>query len=281
MLGALIGAGASLLGGVLGQRSSESAADRAAAAAHAANQTQLRIADRNVQQQRQFARMGIRWRVADAEAAGIHPLAALGANTMSFNPVSVGTTTPGYYGGDNALGNGIAQAGQNLGRAIAAQQTEYERAMQVLTLQRAGLENQLLESQIARTNGAQVGPPMPMGQRYLIDGQTGSGMLVSDQPLTRTNSQPGEPWHEPGALADVGYVRTADGGYAVVPSNDAKQRIEDMVIPEIMWSVRNNLKPMFGANFSPPFAAPPNKEWQFTGDAYYLVPRRYGATGSW
>lgn len=57
-------AGLNLLGGYLG---SKSASD--------ANQS-------NAELQREFAQHGIRWKVADAKAAGIHPLAALGATTQ-------------------------------------------------------------------------------------------------------------------------------------------------------------------------------------------------------
>lgn len=37
-------------------------------------------------EQREFAKMGIQWRVQDAIAAGLHPLFALGANLPSFSP---------------------------------------------------------------------------------------------------------------------------------------------------------------------------------------------------
>lgn len=40
--------------------------------------------------QREMAKMGIQWRVADAEAAGVHPLYALGASVPSGSPISVG-----------------------------------------------------------------------------------------------------------------------------------------------------------------------------------------------
>lgn len=40
----------------------------------------------NIKYQKQFAQRGIRWRVKDAKAAGVHPLFALGANTASFSP---------------------------------------------------------------------------------------------------------------------------------------------------------------------------------------------------
>ena len=38
-------------------------------------------ANKQYEMQKEFAQNGIRWKVADAKAAGIHPLAALGAQT--------------------------------------------------------------------------------------------------------------------------------------------------------------------------------------------------------
>lgn len=63
--GLAIGAGAQLLGGVLANKA---------------------IKDTNAQNyamNKEFAQHGIRWKVADAKAAGIHPLAALGTQTNS------------------------------------------------------------------------------------------------------------------------------------------------------------------------------------------------------
>lgn len=70
--------------------------------------------------QREFAQMGIRWKVDDAKAAGIHPLYALGAQTHSYSPVSVG-------GGGNWLG----EMGQDISSAIARQQSQEERREQL------------------------------------------------------------------------------------------------------------------------------------------------------
>lgn len=69
--------------------------------------------------QEEFAKHGIRWKVRDAEQAGIHPLYALGASTTSFSPVSVGD-----YAG---LGRGIGEFGQDIGRAINSTRTSDER----------------------------------------------------------------------------------------------------------------------------------------------------------
>ena len=65
---ALIGGGASIMGGLMGQNSARQ--------------------DRKMQ--KEFAQHGVRWRVADAEAAGIHPLAALGMPATQATPVGVG-----------------------------------------------------------------------------------------------------------------------------------------------------------------------------------------------
>lgn len=132
-------------------------------------------ADKNIENQKLFAQKGIQWKVADATKAGLHPLAALGANTMSFNPVSTGD-----------MGGPLADMGQNVGRAIEATQNGSERAngkIGLLQLERAGLENDLLRTQIASENArlrAQLGPPMPTdgGMGELLPGQ-GNSLIPS------------------------------------------------------------------------------------------------------
>lgn len=56
----------------------------------------------------QFAKHGLSWRVADAKRAGLHPLAALGAN-LSSGPVTH----------VNPLGSALSSAGQDIGAAIS------------------------------------------------------------------------------------------------------------------------------------------------------------------
>lgn len=149
MLDALIGAGASLLGGFLNRESSDKA-----------NAMQAQQAELNRQMQLQFAKEGVRWKVDDARAAGIHPLYALGANTVSYSPVSVGSTA------DTSLGSAVASAGQDISRAMNATRTQGERdqafdkTVRDLSLQKMGLENELLSSQIAKIR-AGLNPPMP------------------------------------------------------------------------------------------------------------------------
>lgn len=160
MLGSLLSAGASVLGGLLGKSSSDKA-----------NEINQQNALRQEALQREFAQSGIQWKVEDAKKAGVHPLYALGAQTTSYSPVSVGATA------DTSLASGVASAGQDLSRAIAAtssKPTRVEAAAAALNLERAGLENELLRAQIAKTRG-QIGPPMPT----LVDENALPGQPVS------------------------------------------------------------------------------------------------------
>jgi len=240
---ALIGGAASIIGGLIGADSSADAAEK------------------NAQAQREFAQNGIRWKVADAKAAGIHPLYALGAPTTSFSP---------SYVGDNSLGVGIAEAGQNIGRAIDAGRTDPERVnafnktVQDLQLQRLGLENELLASQIAVTRSAGSPPGLNVvgSDPYLVEGQKQSGM-VQVGPLERVSNAEGVPNVEAGAVTDIGYLRTKDG-YMPVMSKDAKERLEDDWLGSLAWNWRNRLMPTIGYNASPPPAdAPDGQVWLY------------------
>lgn len=207
-------------------------------------------ADKQAAMQKEFAQNGIRWRVADAEKAGIHPLYALGAQVTPYSPVSVGD-------------GGFAQAGQDLSRAVMATRTEPEKidafteASRTLTLQNMDLQNQLLSSQIAKAN--QPGQVSFPGGTNMIAGQGNSPII--DMPMERTVAGMHDN-REPGAVTDVGWART-NTGWAPIPSSDVKERIEDNFIAETMWALRNNLRPSLGQNNSPPFKAPDHQYWEY------------------
>lgn len=217
--------------------------------------------ERELEAQKEFAQSGVRWKVEDAKKAGIHPLAALGAQTASYAPIGIG---------DNDLSAGFSAAGQDLSRALDATRTFPEKldavgkTMQGLQLQRMGLENELLQAQIAKTRATSA-PPFPMATQspYLLPGQTsalptGSGSVV-DLPLERVAPPASVPQVEPGAVTDLGFTRTG-GGFAPVMSDDAKQRMEDDHVSMLVWNIRNRLLPSFGINLTPP-AVP--GDWHF------------------
>lgn len=212
--------------------------------------------DRQVAMQKEFAQNGISWKVQDAKNAGLHPLAALGAQGTSFSPVSVGSQSDSLSG-----------LGQDVMRAYNATAPASERLLSKLQVERAGLENELLRSQIRRSNVG-IGPSLPSNSGLspnLLNGQ-GDSAYVTEKPAERTHSQPGVPAQEAGMINDYGFVRTPTG-IAVVPSTDAKQRIEDQLIPELQWSVRNQLIPAFKGQPppDPKFYPPPAgyDDWQW------------------
>lgn len=74
----------------------------------------------NYEHQKEFAQNGIRWKVADAKAAGLHPLAALGAQTSGYTPSAVVGDSPDF--------SFLRDIERDVGRAIDAKSTAAERA---------------------------------------------------------------------------------------------------------------------------------------------------------
>lgn len=150
MIGDLISGGLKLIGGLMGQDAAD--ADRA---------SRERMAAQNIAMQREFAQQGIRWKVEDARAAGVHPLYALGASSHSFAPVSIGGSS------GSPMGAALASMGQDVGRAVNAASTPTERVSMYaeqaakLQLDNMALQNQLLASKLATTNQAGGNPPLP------------------------------------------------------------------------------------------------------------------------
>lgn len=193
----------------------------------------------NIAMQKEFAQSGIRWKVEDAARAGIHPLYAMGAQGAMASPVTVGEPQSPISpsGADVALGN----MGQDISRAIHATRTNEERAFSILQLERAGLENQLLETQIYNLQHNQTGPPLPSAMDQPGNGLAGQGDAVNIVPQQNRASNPNAPEADAGAVSDYGLIRTSTG-YSVAPSKDAKQLLEDMPIEEGFWAFRNHAK---------------------------------------
>lgn len=230
---AIIGAGATLLGGIMGDKSAAEAAEK------------------NVAGQERFAKEGIKWKVADAKAAGILPEYALGASTHSFQPT--------YTGGQT--GSMVADAGQNIARAALASSTQADRdldhKLKAETLRGMILQNNKIqgaESQMSRVN-TPGNPPFPHLRGNVIEGQGNSP--VKDVPLERTGQDSKSRYSEGASIPSVGWAETADGGLMPVPSTDIKNRIEDQAIPETAWAFENMIKPNFQAGARPPTSALP------------------------
>lgn len=194
----------------------------------------------NYEMQKEFAQNSIRWKTEDAIAAGLHPLAALGAQGYSASPSAVAGEA------DHSRSELYSKMGQNIGRAISATQTQQERQFGMLRLENAALENEMLRTRIAAEKRllSGTGPAFPgytndtfltgQGDRSMA---AGTDPRVVDVPLRRTVSDPLYSGKEAGAIPDFNLAKTSRG-YAVVPAADVKQRIEDDFIAEQQWKIR-------------------------------------------
>lgn len=121
-----------------------------------------------------FAKNGIQWKVEDAKKAGIHPLYALGAPTMSFSPTAVGGSS---WAGD---------AGQDISRAIGAgmskegQLSAYEAAVQRLNIEGMGLDNEYKAAQLARLRNEMLQKPALPPVGHTITGPGGVPFKTGD-----------------------------------------------------------------------------------------------------
>lgn len=176
--------------------------------------------------QRKYAENSIQWKVQDAKKAGVHPLAALGANTMSFSPQTVGQMKSDF--------------GQNLGRAINAGLDKESRELD-LRIKRAQAQNaeseagmsalDLKERQDIATKPIQSVIKKPHEQTMAIDAHG----AIAD-----------------GSSPSVSFFPTATKGIGSALSKDLKEILEDSP-EELVESVKRAISNMTGSTaYKPP-----------------------------
>lgn len=108
---------AAVAGSLLNKRSQDKASEQQQQAHDDSVAAQERMNEANLNAQREFAQHGIRWKVEDAKAAGLHPLFGAGLTGASFSPSfqavpqSRPTRAPTDY-------SWLAQVGQLLGNFL-------------------------------------------------------------------------------------------------------------------------------------------------------------------
>lgn len=108
------------------------------------------------ERQKEFAQNALQWRVADATAAGLHPLAALGMPLASYS-----SAIGGGGSGDSGLANEVSSMGANLSRAMTGGNGANEAAFQSLQLENMQLQNDKLRAEIAlNTQPGSFGGPL-------------------------------------------------------------------------------------------------------------------------
>jgi len=246
MLGNILGGVLSSVGSLIGNNQDQIAAQKA-------RDQQNDISERNIALQKEFAQNGLRWKVEDAKAAGIHPLYALGASGASFSPVSQ-TPVSGP-----SMSQTLSDVGQNIGRAVGTTRTSEEKEVAALNLAsaKANLDGQVIDNQIKAKTLSQMGMTQPSfpgsdGGNFIPgQGNSNQGGLVKVNPKERAASQPGRPAQEAGWVPDVGFSRTDSGLTPVVPSS-LSESLEDDLIGKFLWRIRNQIVPNFSDEGQPP-----------------------------
>lgn len=249
MLPALVAAGASLASSFF----SKASADKA-------NKQAAENARRQEELQREFAQSGIQWKVEDAKKAGIHPIYALGAQTTSYAPVSVGSTTPDW--------SGLSQAGQHIGRAvqstqtIPAQQAAAMQAMQAAQLESVNLDNDIKRAELASrlaTTGVGKGPGIPAAapSRYdPFEGVSGDAVKIKGPEVEYESKldvgDKSNPAYIPGTTPETVWSRNATGGYSPRIAPQLAEALESDNLGALDWFIRNRLGPVWSRNWRPP-----------------------------
>lgn len=259
MLGALIGAAASLGSSYLSNKASQ------------------KNANQQAQLQKDFAQQGIQWKVADAKAAGVHPLFALGANTHSYSPVSVGSDY-----------SGLASAGQQIGRAVDATTSpqgklaNLQLALVQSQVEGANLDNDIKRAKLASdlaVRGSGPGRGVPLAN--VTGGYDGQGNAVGLQgnnvkiETRRDVADPTNPQYLPGSGPSVGFVKNSTGGYSPVIPPELAESYESDWMGNIDWIYRNRIAPYFGYVAPPQIPHNPLTEdvvWR--GQEWVVVPKK-------
>lgn len=250
LFGSVIGAAGSLAGGLLGLHGQRESVANAAAINRA-----------NYEAQKEFAQNSIRWRVADAKAAGLHPLAALGAQSSGYTPSATIGDSPDF--------SFLQDVGQNIDRAIDAKRTERERVEQERKqdllfneeLKGRQLQNQETQTRIdsmkwdmamqAARNAEQsvrTQQQVPAMPSLAPDGRTMSGQgdatsssLFTVKPPELAISHPQTPAAEAGTHPEIRYFRTSDGGYSMARSEAYADSTDDDRAGMFSWELRNRI----------------------------------------
>lgn len=200
-----------------------------------ANKSNQALANQMWQQnylaQKEFAQNGIRWRVDDAKAAGLHPLFALGATGASYSPVN----TSSYYENESGgLGNALSNMGQDISRAQQAKMTRVERAVQDLRDQKLfDLDVQQKEANIALTQ-AQTAEVSSRNQQQVPALPYASGYDISNGQGDYVNYK-GDYGVLPEVLRGTQFYEMPGGGYMIAPHNQLMDLVSEGFITKTQF----------------------------------------------
>lgn len=293
MWGAIIGAGLSAASALAGSAMNNASQSNSASEAIDA---QMRQNAMNYQAQKEFAQNGIRWRVSDAKAAGLHPLAALGAAPLGFSPSfqSLGfQPSSDWSEAARGFGNFAQTMGQNIDRAIEAKATEKERAevaayesqarkldLENKQLQNDSLRQRMVDNALASMQAVRNQAGQPPAMQDVIPTNNGARLgqgdshptrLTTIKPVEVAASHPQTKFAEAGLHPEVAFYESGDGGKSPLRSDKAAQALEDDLLGTLRWHVRNGLGTfMSDQRYAPPRTDLPGKgrdpDWYWVYD---------------
>lgn len=237
-----ISAGANILGGVLGNMAASKTA-----------KTQERIWSEQRRDQLDSLQQGIRWRVNDAQQAGIHPLFALGASIPTYSPQSANFQSQDY--------SWVGRAGQSVANALMAREAVKNNDMQ-RKLTQAQIDKIQAETRLMTQPGFGTTPMSTGFGSQKMPGQTG-------QPRQKFEA----------AFKYQTYTDT----------NGVKHYMPIPTSPQDFESFPSGMIAQLAARLAPPFKAPAGMRWRHTASGTLVLEKsmkqnlksRSGARKEW
>ncbi len=193
---------------------------------------QNKLAQRQEDLQREFAQNSIQWRVNDAKKAGIHPVAALGSQGISYNP--------SYVGGDN-FGGSQASISYEPEKKVDEKTQAYNDKVNELNLRmqeantreaeaNATLAERSLLPKSQNIGGVLFGASQTKGA---LTNQTGVGHSASP------TAMPGQASINPYGVAEVNnavnFTKNIDGSLSLMPSQDVQDLVSESMLERLRW----------------------------------------------
>lgn len=184
---------------------------------------QKKVNASNIAYQKEFAQHGISWRVKDAIDAGLHPLAALGAQVTSFTPSSV---APDY--------SYIGKMGQNL--------RDLTKHFDAATRQRQQIEDMKAQAELTHMELVNA------GLRKDLDGgspETVTNGMVDPSKVLVQPSQPtvmGNPGIAAGIYPMMKYTQAPGGWIFPTPQQDIQELLTEGINPTMARYLKDWVK---------------------------------------
>lgn len=223
--------------------------------------------DANQAMQREFAQMGVRWRVEDAKAAGLHPLAALGVQPAQSQPMQVMSEGP-------ARGSTLGETAQALA-LIRGAGAAAEKDTAMAAYYRA-LEKRILDAAKGQAPFPTMGSPGQLPGNLGVASAEGTGAFttqewetvaladgsrahmanplegrVEHKPSVVSSAHPGDPSREAGEGPGWKVYRIGPGMNMWVPgSNSMSEALESMSESKVVlgWVIAKNVE-QYGASW--------------------------------